>query len=128
MEQSVNTPDEYVSQLAEDTKQAIQKLRRAIIEYLPKGFIETISYGRIVYVVPRSLYPKSYHFYEKLPLPFISIAAQKNFVAVYRMGIYVDENLLKWFAEEFPKHSEKKLDMGKSCIRFTNLAEYPPLA
>ena len=72
----------------------------------------------IGYVVPHSIYPKGYHCDPKLPLPFINIASQKNFIALYHMGIYADENLLNWFVNEFYKHSKAKLDMGKSCIRF----------
>jgi hypothetical protein len=76
-------------------------------------------------VVPHELYPKGYHCDPKLPLPFLSIASQKNFIAVYHMGIYADEKLLNWFTEEFNKHSKSKLDMGKSCIRFKKMNDIP---
>jgi hypothetical protein len=84
-----------------------------------------MSYGMIGFVVPHSIYPDGYHCDPKLPLPFISIASQKNFIAVYHMGIYADRNLLEWFENEFPKHSKSKLDMGKSCIRFKKINEIP---
>jgi hypothetical protein len=77
------------------------------------------------YVVPNKLYPKGYHCDTNLPLPFLSIAAQKNFIAFYHMGIYADKKLSDWFIEEYPKHSKSKLDMGKSCIRFKKSDDIP---
>jgi hypothetical protein len=77
------------------------------------------------YVVPHEIYPSGYHCDTKLPLPFISIAAQKNFIALYQMGIYADPALLDWFISEFSKHSKSKLDMGKSCIRFKKPDQIP---
>jgi hypothetical protein len=79
----------------------------------------------IGYVVPFSIYPKGYHTKDKLPLPFLALAAQKNFIALYHMGIYANQSLLKWFTEEYPKHSKLKLDMGKGCIRFKNVNQIP---
>lgn len=96
----------------------MQALRAIIKKNLPEGFEETMSYGMIGYVVPHSIYPAGYHCDTKLPLPFINIASQKNHIAFYHMGIYADKELMDWFIQEFPKHSERKLDMGKSCIRF----------
>lgn len=118
METKPSTPDEYINQLPEDRKDAVNKLRDAIRANLPDGFTEAISYGMLGYVVPHSIYPAGYHCDPKLPLPFLSIASQKNFIAVYHMGIYADPKLLDWFVAEYPKHTAAKLDMGKSCIRF----------
>lgn len=84
-----------------------------------------MSYGMLGYVVPHSLYPDGYHCDPKLPLPFMNIASQKNFIAVYHMGVYADPKLLKWFTTEYAKHSKLKLDMGKSCIRFKKVDEIP---
>lgn len=123
--QSENTPDSYIDQLPDDRKEAMKKLRKAINDHLPKGFTETMSYGMIGFVVPHSIYPDGYHCDPKLPLPFISIASQKNFIALYHMGIYADKNLLEWFEKEYPKRVKTKLDMGKSCIRFKKVAEIP---
>lgn len=120
-----DSPDDYVDQLPDDRKDAINKLRKSIQDNLPKGFSETMSYGMIGYVVPHSIYPYGYHCDPKLPLPFISIASQKNFIALYHMGIYADPKLLEWFTTEYPKHSKTKLDMGKSCIRFKNINGIP---
>jgi len=79
----------------------------------------------IGYVVPHSIFPEGYHCDPKLPLPFVSIASQKNFIALYHMGIYANPKLLDWFVSEFPKHSKSKLDMGKSCIRFKKAEQIP---
>ncbi len=121
----INTPEEYIAQIPEDRKAVFQQLREVIIANLPAGFEEVISYGMLGYVVPHSIYPSGYHCDSKLPLPFLAIAAQKNFCAVYHMGIYADEKLLNWFMEEYPKHSNQKLDMGKSCIRFKKMENIP---
>ncbi len=110
---------------SDDRKLAMQQLRDVIVKNLPKGFEEVMSYGMVGYVIPHSLFPAGYHCDPKLPLPFLSIASQKNFVAVYHMGIYSDENLLNWFTGEYPKYVKTKLDMGKSCVRFKNPDQIP---
>lgn len=125
MTSAAPTPEKYIEELPEDRKDAIVKLRVIIKKNLPKGFYEEMSYGMIGYVVPHSLYPAGYHCDPKLPLPFINIASQKNYIALYHMGIYSDPNLLKWFVSEYPKHTKQKLDMGKSCVRFKNPDEIP---
>ena len=118
MQSSAATPKEYMEQLPEDRKQAMTKLREVIIKNLPKGFEEIMNYGMLGWVVPHSMYAPGYHCDPKLPLPFLGIASQKNFIAVYNMGVYADKKLYDWFVAEFPNHSKYKLDMGKSCIRF----------
>lgn len=125
MQSSAKTPKEYLESLPEDRQSAINELRVIILKNIPKGFHEEMNYGMIGYVVPHSIYPKGYHCDPKLPLPFLSIASQKNFIAVYHMGMYADKNLLDWFVAEFPKHSKYKLDMGKSCIRFKKPDQIP---
>ena len=125
MQIKADTPEQYIDQLPDDRKQAISKLRKVILDNLPEGFEETINYGMIGYVVPHSIYPDGYHPDPKLPLPFINIASQKNFVAVYHMGIYADKKLMDWFVKEYPKHNKLKLDMGKSCIRFKKIDQIP---
>ena len=122
---AASTPEEYMNNLPEERRPVMTELRKVIIQNLPKGFEETISYGMLGYVVPHSIYPAGYHCDTKLPLPFLSIASQKNFIAVYHMGIYADQKLLNWFVEEYPKHSKTKLDMGKSCIRFKKMDQVP---
>lgn len=125
MTSSATNIQEYIDELPDDRKPVIQKLRQIISSHLPKGFEETMIYGSIGFVVPKSKYPKGYHCDTKLPLPFINIASQKNFVAVYHMGIYADPVLMDWFLKEYPKHSTAKLDMGKSCIRFKKPEQIP---
>ncbi|MBM6500701.1 DUF1801 domain-containing protein [Flavobacterium macrobrachii] len=125
MQSTAKTPSEYVDSLPDERKNVIENIRKTILDNLPKGFEETISYGMLGYVVPHSIYPSGYHCDPKTPLPFISVASQKNFIAVYHMGIYADETLLNWFVAEYPKHCKTKLDMGKSCIRFKKVNDIP---
>ncbi len=125
MQYQASSPEDYINQLPKERQEVIHKLRKTIRENIPKGFEETISYGMIGYVVPHSIYPAGYHCTPELPLPFLNIASQKNFIAVYHMGVYADKDLHNWFINEFPKHSKRKLDMGKSCIRFKNLEDIP---
>lgn len=125
MQSEAKTPDEYMEGLPEDRKEAMTELRKVIKKNLPKGFKETMGYGNLGWVVPHTLYPAGYHCDPKLPLPFLGIASQKNFIAVYHMGIYADKDLLDWFTAEFPKYSKTKLDMGKSCIRFKKPEQIP---
>ena len=125
MQYKANSPEDYLNQLPEDRKGPIKKLRSIINKNIPKGFEETMSYGMIGYVVPHTMYPKGYHCTPELPLPFMNIASQKNFIAVYHMGVYAKKELLDWFVAEYPKHCKRKLDMGKSCIRFKNADEIP---
>ncbi|MBF0693647.1 MAG: DUF1801 domain-containing protein [Flavobacterium sp.] len=115
----------YLDGLIDDRKTAMTELRKVILQNLPVGFEEQFSSNMINYVVPHSLYPAGYHCNPKTPLPFLSIASQKNFIAVYHMGIYADPDLLSWFTTEYPKHVSTKLDMGKSCIRFKRVNELP---
>ncbi len=116
---------EYINGLSEDRQVVIKKLQAIIKKNLPKGFEEEMSYGMIGYVVPHKLYPAGYHCDPKLPLPFLSIASQKNFIALYHMGMYAKPELLDWFTSEYPKHCKSKLDMGKSCVRFKKMEDIP---
>jgi hypothetical protein len=125
MQSTALNPQEYVDSLPEERKEPMNQLRKVILDNLPQGFAEEMSYGMIGYVVPHSIYPAGYHCDPKLPLPFINIASQKNFIALYHMGIYLDEKLLHWFMSEYPKHSKIKLDMGKSCMRFKKTDQIP---
>ncbi|HYD91074.1 MAG TPA: DUF1801 domain-containing protein [Flavobacterium sp.] len=125
MQSSAKTPQEYFDSLPEDRKEAMIKLRGVINKNLPKGFQEGMGYGMFGWDVPHSAYPAGYHCDPRQPLPFLSIASQKNFIALYHMGIYADKNLLDWFVGEYPKHVKTKLDMGKSCVRFKKLESIP---
>ncbi|MGE5356449.1 MAG: DUF1801 domain-containing protein [Deltaproteobacteria bacterium] len=125
MTYSANSPEEYIELLPEDRREPVSKLRNIIQENIPDGFSEEINYGMIGFVVPKSIYPSGYHCDPKLPLPFINLASQKNFVAFYHMGIFADQKLLEWFISEYPRHSKTKLDMGKSCVRFKKMNDIP---
>ena len=116
---------EYKKNVPEDKKDVFDKLMKTVRENIPKGFSEELSYGIPAWVVPHYLYPKGYHCSPELPLPFVSIASQKNFIALYHMGIYATPELLDWFMKEYPKHSKRKLNMGKSCIRFKKMDDIP---
>ncbi len=108
-----------------DRIEPFNKLHDVIVKNLPKGFEAGISYGGLGYVIPHTLYPAGYHCKPIEPLPFAGIASQKDSINFYHMGVYADPKLLKWFVDEYPKHSKQKLDMGKSCIRFKKLDEIP---
>lgn len=125
MKIEASSPEDYIAQLPEERQHVIEKLRTTISENLPADFTEAMSYGMIGYVVPHTVYPAGYHCDPKLPLPFVSIASQKNFVALYHMGIYANPALMEWFVGEYPKHCSRKLDMGKSCIRFKKIDQIP---
>ncbi|MGH9946030.1 MAG: DUF1801 domain-containing protein [Pyrinomonadaceae bacterium] len=125
MQSKVETPDEYISSLPDYRKDAVARLRKIIKKNLPKGFKETMGYGMIGWVVPHTIFPAGYHCDPKMPLPFLSLASQKNYIAVYHMGLYSDPKLLKWFQDEWKKFSSKKLDMGKSCLRFKKAEDVP---
>ena len=125
MKYKANSPQEYIEQLPEERQEVVSKLRETVIKNLPKGFEEQMSYGMLGYMVPHSIYPAGYHCSPELPLPFINLASQKNFVAVYHSGIYADKKLYDWFVAEYPKHCKRKLDMGKSCIRFKYMDDIP---
>lgn len=125
MKYDSNSPDEYIAQLPPERKVVIEKLRGIISKNLPNGFEEQLSYGMLGYVVPHSLYPAGYHVQPELPLPFINLASQKNFIALYHSGIYADPSIMNWFKNEYPIHCKRKLDMGKSCVRFKSLDDIP---
>lgn len=117
--------EDYIQQVSDDKREAIIALRKVIKNNIPKDFEECINYNMIGYVVPHKLYPAGYHCDPKLPLPFVNIAAQKNFIALYHMGLYASPKLLDWFTTEYAKRAKGKLDMGKSCIRFKKSENIP---
>jgi len=125
MKYEAKTVKEYFAQVPDDRKAVLKKLWNTIRENIPEGFTEELNYGLPGFVVPHSLYPDGYHCDPKQPLPFINIASQKNFIAFYHMGVYSMPDLLKWFTENFSKHSKTKLDMGKSCVRFKKIDQIP---
>lgn len=125
MTSQAKSPEEYLSNVPEERLPALEKLRKVILDNLPKGFEEGIGYGMLAYFVPHSLYPNGYHCTPELPLPFINIASQKNFIALYHSGVYAKPELQDWFVSEYAKHCKYKLDMGKSCVRFKKFDDIP---
>lgn len=125
MKYQASSPSEYIAQLPESRQEIILKLRKTILDNLPKGFEEQLSYGMLGYVVPLSKYPEGYRSDPKLPLPFINLASQKNFVALYHSGIYADKKLKDWFVSQYAEQCSTKIDMGKCCIRFKYFDDIP---
>lgn len=125
MTSKAQSPNEYLKEVPIERKPALEQLRKTILDNLPKGFEEGMSYGMIGYYVPHSIYPKGYHCDTKLPLPFMSFASQKNSINFYHMGIYANKELYNWFVSQYPKYSKKKLDIGKSCMRFKKVEDIP---
>lgn len=125
MQSKATSIEAYLAELPEERKIPMEQLRNVILKNIPAGFKEGMGYGMMGYVVPHTLYPAGYHCDPKLPLPFVSIASQKNNISFYHMGIYADSELLEWFVNEYPKHCKTKLDMGKSCIRFKKIDQIP---
>ena len=125
MPTKATTVTEYLNALPEDRKVAVNKLREQILDNLPKGVVEHISYGMLGYVIPHTVYPSGYHCDTKLPLPFMNLANQKNFIAVYSMVLYAKPDLMDWFVTEYSKRCKYKLDMGKSCVRFKKMEDIP---
>ena len=124
MRSEASTPAEYIASLPEDRRDAIAKLRKIIKKNLPKGFQEVMD-GMIGWVVPHTLFPAGYHCDPSQPLPFMGLASQKNYIALYHMQLYSDPSLLKWIKTAWVKRSKKKLDMGKCCIRFKKPEDIP---
>src|SRR5258708_4649818 len=120
MTSKATTVDQYLAELPEDRRAAISAVRDAILKNLPKGYEEGMQYGMIGYYVPHSVFPAGYHCDPKQPLPFAHLASQKNYMAVYLMGVYGDSPHSKWFVDAY-KRTGKKLDMGKACVRFKKL-------
>lgn len=125
MTYEANSPEEYIAQIPEERQQVFQKLAKTIADNLPTGFEEGMLYKMIGFYVPLTTYPDGYHCQPNTPLPFINIASQKNSINLYHSGIYAKKELLDWFVSEYPKHCKRKLDMGKSCIRFKKIEEIP---
>lgn len=124
MRSEARTVEQYVAQLPEERRQAVSALRRVILKNLPRGYEEGMAYGMIGYHVPHSVYPPGYHCNPEQPLPFAALASQKNHIALYLFCMYSDTAFESWFREAWTR-TGKKLDMGKSCVRFKKLDDVP---
>ncbi len=116
---------DYVSKIPEERQAIFNQLIEVIRENIPTEFSEQLSYGMPGWVVPLSKYPDGYHCKKDTPLPFASLASQKNFIALYHMGMYATPEIHDWWVSEYPKHCKYKLDMGKSCVRFKKINDIP---
>ncbi|MGX7243588.1 DUF1801 domain-containing protein [Enterococcus quebecensis] len=116
---------DYIENIDEKWQESYQRLAEVMAENIPEGFILRLQYGMPTYVVPLSVFPDGYLDRKDEPLPFISLAAQKNHLSLYHMGIMGNKKLLAWFQEEYQKVVPTKLNMGKSCIRFSNPKNIP---
>lgn len=125
MQYQANSAEDYISQVPIERQDTLKKIRKTIKDNLPEGFEEGIQYGMIGYYVPHSIYPDGYHCTPEIPLPFMSFASQKNSINLYNSGIYAVPEIHDWFVTEYPKHCKRKLDMGKSCIRFKYMDDIP---
>lgn len=121
----MNSISTYIAAVDEARRTAFENLYNAVKQNIPTQFTEQIIYGQIGFVVPKTIYPAGYHCTPELPLPFVSLTAQKSHIALYHMGIYMMPEVYDWFVAEYPKHSKRKLDMGKSCIRFKKADDIP---
>ncbi len=125
MQSKATTPDQYIKELPVERQDAISKLRSEIKKNIHKGFKEVMSYGMLGYVVPHQLYSNGYHCTPELPLPYMNVASQKNFISVYHMGMYANSKLYDWFIDAYLKNTNARLDMGKCCVRFKKMETIP---
>ena len=124
MKSNATTVAEYLEELPADRRAVIQAVRGTILKNLDSGYEEGMQYGMIGYFVPHRVFPAGYHCDPKQPLPFANLASQKNHMALYLMCIYGNSEHATWFRTEWAK-TGKKLDMGKSCIRFKKIEDLP---
>ncbi len=124
MQSKAPTVEQYLAELPPERRAAVSAIREVVLRNLPEGYAEGMAYGMIGYVVPHEVYPAGYHVNPKQPVPFASLASQKNHIALYLMCAYGDADYERWLREAWAK-AGKKLDMGKSCIRFKRLEDVP---
>jgi Domain of unknown function (DU1801) len=118
---AAETVEDYLNELPPERRQAISAVRDVILENLPDGYEEGIGFGMLEYRVPLERYPETYN---GKPLSYVALANQKNHMSLYLMGVYGDSGEESWFQREY-RASGKKLDMGKSCVRFKRLEDLP---
>ena len=121
MKSTAATVEEYLDGLSPERWEAVSAVRQAVLSNLPDGYEEIMDFGMIAYVVPLERVPKTYN---RHPLMYAAISSEKNYVSVHLMNVYADPETTQWFVESY-KSSGKKLDMGKSCIRFRKLDDLP---
>lgn len=121
MRSDASTVDEYLAELPDARREAIGAVRQVILKNLPEGYEEVVNWGMITYQVPLETYPDTYN---KKPLMYAALASQKNHMAVYLTGIYMDDEMRQAFEKKY-KATGKRYDVGKSCVRFKKLEDLP---
>ncbi len=124
MTSKAKTVEEYLGSLPEDRKAALSTVREVILAHLPEGYAECMQCGMISYVVPHSMYAAGYHCDPRQPLQYAALGSQKNHMAIYLCTVYGDPATRQWFRKAY-QAAGKKLDMGKSCVRFKKLEDLP---
>lgn len=125
METPHATADAYLDSLPEDRQSGVRAIRDTILKHLPDGFVETMAFGMISYVVPHDRYPAGYHCDSRQPLPFMGLGVHKNHIVLHHLGLYADSELYAWLLASWPRFSKRKPDLGKGCIRFKNPEQAP---
>lgn len=122
MTSKASTVEQYLAELPEDRRTALEAVRKVVQKNLDKDYEEGMQYGMIGYYVPHRVHPAGYHCDPKQPVPYMGLASQKNHMSLYLMAIYANPELLAWFEDEWAK-TGKKLDKGKACIRFKKVED-----
>ena len=121
MRSEATTVEEYLAELPDDRRTALEAVRAVILENLPDGYVESMNWGMIAYEVPLERYPDTYN---KQPLAFAALASQKNYMAVYLTGIYISDEAREEFETAY-RATGKRFDVGKSCVRFRKIDDLP---
>lgn len=127
---AASSVEQYLAELTDDRRELVGAVRDVVNGHLPDGYQEAMQYGMIGWSVPHALYPAGYHTDPKQPLPFAALASQKSKVSLYLMALYIGADVaaespdVTWFQEAW-RATGKKLDMGKSCVRFSRLDQVP---
>lgn len=126
MQSKAKTVEQYLAELPADRRSDIEAVRQVVLENLPQGYEESMLYGMITYVIPLRLYPAGYLGNPKMPLGYVALASQKNYMSIYLTNIYADRDMSaeQWFKKAY-EASGKKMDVGKSCVRFRKLDDLP---
>lgn len=118
---AASTVEQYLNELAPDRREAIEAVRSVVLDSLPDGYDESMNWGMISWEIPLERYPKTYN---KQPLMYAALASQKNYMSLYLMCVYTHDGTQTEFERRF-KASGKKLNMGKSCVRFKKVDDLP---
>ena len=121
MKSGAATVAEYLDELPPERREAVSAVREVILANLPDGYEEMMDFGMIAYSVPLYRYPNTYNGH---PLSYAGIASEKSYVSVHLMNIYSDADTERWFVDSY-RATGKRLDMGKSCVRFRKLDDLP---